>query len=350
MNQTNYLKILWFAAYLAFAAASCWATGESMRFLLPTWPAVICYIITVGFFVIASLGTKMIVDSFNQNIYVERRTLRFIGGVIITIIFWLVFSLPTNTHTFFYRRVINDKVTTDISRTNEYLSQIKENTRNERHVKEKADELRNKVDAVLIGLQREIMNEANPGQGIKAKGYLKDLAVLLRVDEIKPLSYRGTSDREREQICTAYRKMINAQVNARIEKMEREILKPDSNLIREASNMITNLNRINKDVIEGNTDLTNPKDMLKKGGVCDGLTSAYSLISNNRDFVTFKSAADEAKYTANNPVPEIRRMMSVSDVWSDFFKGEYAGYGFGICILISVLVDVAAFIFFNLMI
>ena len=41
-------------------------------------------------------------------------------------------------------------------------------------------------------------------------------------------------------------------------------------------------------------------------------------------------------------------MISVFDVWEDFFAGEYAGNGFAFWIIISILVDIAAFIFFDL--
>ena len=41
-------------------------------------------------------------------------------------------------------------------------------------------------------------------------------------------------------------------------------------------------------------------------------------------------------------------MISVIDVWGDYLTGAYAGYGFVFWIIISILVDVAAFIFFDL--
>lgn len=149
MEQRNYLKLLWIAAYLAFAAVSCWATAESLHLLLSTWPKALCWIVTVGFFIIASIGTKMIVDSLNQNIYLEKRGTYLVAGVLLVVVFWLLCSLPTNTHTFFYRTVINDMVTTDISTTCGYLSQIKNNTNNKNQALVKVNELKNNVDVVL---------------------------------------------------------------------------------------------------------------------------------------------------------------------------------------------------------
>ena len=84
MNQTNYLKLFSVLAFLAFAAVSCWATAESLQLLLPSWPSFACWIVTIGFFIIASLGTKMIVDSLNQNIYMEKRGTKLFLGVLET--------------------------------------------------------------------------------------------------------------------------------------------------------------------------------------------------------------------------------------------------------------------------
>ena len=173
MEQKNYLKLIWMVAFIAFAAVSCWATAESLHLLLSSWPLAMCWVVTVGFFIIASLGTKMIVDSLNQNIYLEKRGLRLVGGIVIVLIFWLICSMPTNTHTFFYRTVINDKVNTDISTTRGYLSQIKNNTNNKTQATVKVNELKNNVDVLLGELEAEIKNEVNPGFGPKSKEILR---------------------------------------------------------------------------------------------------------------------------------------------------------------------------------
>ena len=85
MNQTNYLKLFSVLAFLAFAAVSCWATAESLQLLLPSWPIFACWIVTIGFFIIASLGTKMIVDSLNQNIYFILQYICLDGSLILIV-------------------------------------------------------------------------------------------------------------------------------------------------------------------------------------------------------------------------------------------------------------------------
>lgn len=78
------------------------------------------------------------------------------------------------------------------------------------------------------------------------------------------------------------------------------------------------------------------------------INKGYNSISKNRDFVSFKSEHDKNIYLAEPAVTQVRRLVSVVDVWRDFLGGKFAGLGFGIWVMLSVLVDIAAFIFFGL--
>lgn len=345
MQQNNYLKLIWTIAFIAFAAVSCWATAESLHLLLSSWPLAMCWVVTVGFFIIASLGTKMIVDSLNQNIYLEKRGLRLIGGIIIVLIFWLVCSMPTNTHTFFYRTVINDKVNTDISTTRGYLGQIKNNTNNKAQATIKVNELKNNVDVLLGELEAEIKNEVNPGFGPKSKEILRKFAVLLGVDKIEPLSYKGTSKQDREKLCDAYRTKIYILAENRANNIMAHILSPNSDNLKEVKRDDENLALVKKYIGDKTINLNDAEDI---EDVCDKLNTAYNTVKKNSDFVNFSSNADKANYTADNPITKVKRMISVFDVWEDFIAGEYAGHGFMFWIIISILVDIAAFIFFDL--
>lgn len=345
MGQNNYLKLVWAVAFVAFAGVSCWATAESLHLLLSSWPLVLCWIVTIGFFIIASLGTKMIVDSLNQNIYIENKGFHLIGGIIIVLIFWLICSLPTNTHTFFYRTVINDKVNTDISTTRGYLSQIKNNTNNKTQATIKVNELKNNVDVLLGELEAEIKNEVNPGFGPKSKEILRKFAGLLGVDKVEPLSYKGTSKQDRERLCDAYRTKIYILAENRANNIMAHILTPNQDNIKDVKRDDENLALVKRYINDKTLNLNDAEDI---GDVCDKLNTAYNTVKKNSDFVNFSSKEDEANYTANNPITKVKRMISVFDVWEDFFAGEYAGHGFAFWIIISILVDVAAFIFFNL--
>ncbi len=346
--QRNYSKVLWFVFFVGLSCVSCWATAASLHLLLSTWPKVLCYIVTIAFFIIASLGTKMIVDSVNQNIFLDHRGIRLLGGIVIVILFWLVCSMPTNTHTFFYRSVINNKVTTDIKTTKWYLKQIEENTKNTEQAQIKIDDLTNKVQIALGELEAEIKNEANPGFGSKSKEILRKIAALLDVDKIDPLSFKGTSKQDRDKLCDAYRVKIKLLEDNKIANLRAQIISPSESNIKEVKTIHKNLTLMEKYIADGTINLTHAEDVTGTNGVCDQLNEGYNAIKVNRNFINFSSAIDEAAYTADNPVTKVQRLISVFDVWKDYLRGEFKGYGFIFWIIMSVLVDLGAFICFDL--
>ena len=345
MEQNKFLTIISILGFIAFAAVSCWATAESLHLLLPSWPQIMCWIVTIGFFVIASLGTKMIVDSLNQRIYLEKRGLHLIGGIIILLIFWVLCSTPTNTHTFFFRSVINDKITNDIATTQSYLNQIKSNEVNEAKINIKCLELRNKIEAKLGELKAEINNEANPGIGPKSQEIMKDFAELLGVAKIVPLSSKGTSVQDREKLYNAYREKIYILLENRLLILKKEMTPPNDNYMKQAEIDYKNLELVKKYIENGTLNIFDADDIKT---ICDKLNAGYVTIKAYPQFVDFKDAVDENIYMSSNPVTKVKRMISVFDVWKDFVEGEYAGHGFFFWIIISILVDVAAFIFFDI--
>lgn len=346
MGENKISKILWLCGFVAFAAVSCWATAESLQLLLPDWPAILCWIVTIGFFVVASIGSKLIVDSLNQNIYMEKRGLSLIGGTILLLVFWLVCSMPTNTHTFFYRSVINDKLNDDLTTTMGYLQQIKDNKVTEESIQKKQSEVRNNVEIRLGELKAEIMNDANPGFGPKAKEILKSFAELLGVAKIEPLTYQGTSKQARERLYEAYREKIYILRDTRLNEIRTSMISPNQNTYtKEAAVRIENLKAIAKNLEEGNgLSVYNPQDMQE---ICKKINEGYITVRQYQNYVVFNSAEDKENYLSPIGITKVKRLMSVFDVWQDYLAGAYEGFGFLFWIIISILVDIAAFIFFD---
>lgn len=345
MNENSYLKISMVALFLAFAAISCWATAESLHLLLPDWPVAAAWTVTVGFFFIASWGTKMITDSLNQDIYMEHRGLKLLGGILIVLVFWLVCSMPTNTHTFYYRSHVNEEVTQDITTTKAYLEQIKDGTVTANTIKKDLSEFDNKVDVKLGELEAEIKNEANPGFGEKAKSILHEFAELLSVPKIEPLTYRSTSVQARQALYNAYREKIYILAKTKKLNIIRSLTPPNNNHKNAAKAAYNNLRTIEKAIKEKKIDLNDAEDMKE---VCNILDEGYSTINLYNQFVNFKKPEDEATYTAKNPQTKVRRVLSVFDVWDDFLAGKTGGLHFTFWIFISVLIDIAAFVFFDI--
>ena len=206
----------------------------------------------------------------------------------------------------------------------------------------------NNVDILLGQLEAEIKNEANPGFGPKSKDILRQFASLLGVDKIVPLSFRGTSKQDREKLCDAYRTKIYLLADSKANNIMAHILSPNPENLKEVKTIDENLTLVKKYISDGTIDINNPEDMTGNNGVCEKLNEGYNSIKKNRDFVNFSSKSEEETYTADNPVTKVKRMISVFDVWEDFLNGQFAGHGFSFWIIISILVDISAFIFFDL--
>lgn len=347
MNGTNpFLKLFYIIAFLAFAGISCWATAESLHMLL-TWPIIFCYVVTIGFFIIASLGTKMIVDSLNQNINLENRGLRLIGGIFIVLIFWLVCSMPTNTHTFFYRSVANGIAKDDIEMTKGYLNQLVSDTQIENQIRARQTELDNKIKAKLTDLETEIMNEVNPGFGPHAKDILRQFADLLDVPKVESISYSGgASVEKRKKLVEQYRSKIYALRDTKKEAIRASMTATNKEQYqKEANTAVTNLQYIANEMND-NPSALNSVEFAHE--VDNRLLTGYATIKTYNNFISFENATEKERYTVPNPITKIKRLMSVFDVWKDTFKGLYKGHGFIYWILLSILVDIAAFIFFDL--
>lgn len=345
MNENKFIKMFTLTGFIVFAAVSCWATTESLHLLLPSWPIIFCWAITIGFFFIASWGTKMIADSLNQNVYMEKRGATLAGGIIIVLIFWLLCSMPTNTHTFFFRNLIDQKVTNDIASTQGYLSQIKDNTVTEGRIQARCAEVENQIHTKLQSLEAEIKNPLNPGNGPETKKILGEIAQILGVSKIPILSGKGNSISERNTLYQAYRDEILLMLDNKKMNIWKEMLPSNDNYRKVAAKDWKNLELIKKYIGDGQLSLTDA-DGVKK--VCDNLNQSYSTIKTYQQFVDFKDENDKEAYTAENPQTKVSRLLSVYDVWVDFLTGKEGGRAFAFWIIISILIDIAAFIFFDI--
>lgn len=347
MEQNKFLKIFSICAFVAFATVSCWATAESLHLLLPALPLVLSWIITIGFFVIASIGSKMIVDSLNQNIYMEKRGGNLVGGVIILLVFWLICSMPTNTHTFFYRNCITDVMLDDLKNTEGYLNDIRDNTFVEEKFRLQCADLETKVNAKLTDLKEELTG-INHGFAERCRNILADITIILQCAPISEIKGNTATANGRLALYNAYSQKVLEQLKIREaaiylqlvdEKKVAQAKKDATSDIKKVQNAITGLNEMRNSGVQDDATINTANGILK---------GAYSTIKNYSDMVVFKSDADKEVYTADNQVTKTTRLLSVIDTWMDFIKGKYAGRGFIFWIIISILVDIAAFVFFDI--
>lgn len=347
MGHNSTLRLICLVLFLVFAGISCWATTESLHLLLPSWPIIFCWAVTIGLFVLSSIGSKLLVDSFNMNIYLEHRRLHLLGGVVMLLAFWLVVSFPTNTHTFFYRSTVTDVAQQDLSTTKSYLQQLRDNVKSEQDIRNKQDQLDREVETLLVALNNEIDNIANPGFGPRSKEILSKIAVALQIEEIPALSYTTSSVKSIQGLKDQYRKMILEQLKVRKSKLrENYTNQQEKHFKPEAIQAIKNIEVMQAEIARMGAEGSIDNDLIKQADIA--LKQGYATIHNYRDHINFTNESDKVLYEANDQVTRTARLLSVFDVWKDYVLGKYAGRGFIFWILLSLVVDIAAFIFFDI--
>ena len=356
MRQTNYLKILWIVLYVFFAAISCVVTEESIHLSFPTYSVPMCWIITIGFYIIASIGGSLLIDSLTRKPVLKfvdvrhHRTACLTIGALILLFFWLVFSMPTNTHTFLYHNQIDRTISEDITSTNNYLNQLKVAKLTEEKIALEQGKLSNEVHAKALELYEEIKNAIVPGDGPKAAEIRNSLKDLLHATSFEKLSYNGgTSKAEREMLCDLYRKKIEGMLKVRKEEIKNYYINLDKMrpiYVAEATSRENNIKAWESARLQGKVDVSNAdniRDLQKR------LSEGYATIKNYKDFVVFADKEDQERYTAPVLRTRIERLISVLDTWWDFLTGKFgANFAMIFCIFIAILVDLAAFIFFYL--
>ncbi|MBQ9172390.1 MAG: hypothetical protein IJ584_00150 [Bacteroidales bacterium] len=336
MEQNKFLKIGSFLLFLILAAYSCYATEHSLHMLSPNLPEILVWAITIAFYVVASLGSKMIVDSLNQKIYLENRGLHLVGGAVLMFLFWLMISMPTNTHTFFYNEQISDVILSDVQTTQKYLEDIE----SRKVTLPSYDTLEAKVNTKFEELNAEF-NGIGPS-GRKGNGQY----VMQRMREINNLLGSNIPVDTRLNVYDpAILNNYNTRIHGELEKVKMERYQAPQQAVKEARSVLDDLDVL-ADTLDTKIQSGKPGEVIvtQTEGV---LQKGYSLIKNNRDFVNL-SPEDEPVYCAEKISTRTHQLKNVIKVWQDYLGGKYKGKGFFYWIMISLLVDIGAFIFFDL--
>ena len=124
-------KVGWLIGFLVSAIISCWATSSSFMLMMPSIfssnvivRTIMVWALVMIIYVLASMALKWAVDARNNRETTSGWKGKFWGSVAVLAVAWLVVSLPTNAHTFFYKLKIGDIVLEDISTTEKYSHQL----------------------------------------------------------------------------------------------------------------------------------------------------------------------------------------------------------------------------------
>ena len=95
-------------------------------------------------------------------------------GIIFLLVFWLIFSFPTNTHTLFYDSAIKNILTEDIAETKEALSKLANTDSRVEQLENEKLAKATELSTIIENYIAEVNNPQNLGHGNKAEKHLAE--------------------------------------------------------------------------------------------------------------------------------------------------------------------------------
>lgn len=343
-NQNKTFRIICALLFVAFAGVSCWATVESLYLSLPDIPKIVFWIAVIGIFLLTSYITKVLVDCFNPNIYIEKRGIKLIGCILGILLLWLSFSMPTNTHTFFYKKMSKDVAKNELNFLNVELSKLTDENLYIQNYNNEWEKKKSKVLSLQKVYEAEVDDFQKLGHGKEAEEKLQKIEdeLGLKRGALERKSARGNTIQERTAIKKYYDNQIKDQLEI-LRKDHESRLQSQLKGFRDESKKIKN---IRSDISNTLNEIDNPA--LNQVEVIDKATklaqTAHSMLDAKYGYLTV-----DPSYK-NQKVYSLDRLKSITKVWGDYLKGEFKDKNYGLIywILLSIIVDLAAFLFFNI--
>lgn len=306
---------------------------------------------TIVFFVFASFAFKMIMDALHNDGSVENPKVKLWGGIALLIFTWVIISLPTNAHTFFYKLQIGNVVTEDLKTTETYTEQL---ANAEKQNISKVDSAKYFATVRYCNNELKLFKDEATGTGPSGKRFIdryslqhihnlnNELSNYGKYAIVLPQTTRNDLDTKTE--------VDNAQLN--LDRSLQELKKDFMVSTRNANQARKDLQNIQvmKTVIDslaqvGLISSSSSEEIIKQAeGI---LILAYSNIKTNEPYIYFNNEEDEELYTATNLETRTSRFLHPYKVLGDFFTGKIP-FIFIFWLILSILLDVIGFISFDL--
>lgn len=369
MNNNNFLRIFSIIAFIAFMLVSCWATVESLYMSDPFKGSINSkipyWVVTIGLFFISSLGATLVANSFNSRIRIENRGGKLIGGILLLLIFWLLFSMPTNTHTFFYSNKGEGLIQEDLRRTTMYLQQLSQE-QVEQTILKVQSETDAKIRSAYQAFIKEYNSKANPGYGpyaIKNLNILNKLLAEYNVEGLREKNANHNDAKVRKKVIADYDTEIENYINLANEYIKQNILAEKGIVKKNADEVLDKLKK-DESLMELYKDHDTTMAIGKMRNIVKDVQDGYKVIANHPEQVRFANNYDKQLYSGQtNEKGEVlkgsdgkvvakecesARLFNAFSVWQDYFNGKFKGMGFFYWIMLAMLVDIGGFIFFTI--
>jgi hypothetical protein len=196
------------------------------------------------------------------------------------------------------------------------------------------------VENAIAGIKREITDFQNPGTAAKTEARVADAEALLglQTGTIARIYARNTTQDELNKVCKYYDNEIRQQLDIKKQHHDAKVAEKMENFQKQMAG-VDPIRRAIKTTLNQLDDPQYDKEaVLKNARIVIG--QAYAELECQFDGL----------YTYNENIYRSDRLVKVTKVWGDYFKGKFKNtdYTLWYWILLAVIVDIAAFAFFSI--
>ena len=192
----------------------------------------------------------------------------------------------------------------------------------------------------LAGIKREINDFTNMGTGDKTEARIVDVEDLLglKTGTIARIKAPNNSQKALNKVCEYYDKAVKEQLeikkqqhNAKVESALEDFQQKMSSVVPIRRSIKTTLDQLDDEQYD-------KESVLKNARIVIGV--AYSELESKFNGL----------YTYDESIYRSDRLVKATKVWGDYFSGRFKNtdYTLWYWILLSVIVDIAAFAFFSI--
>ena len=354
-------------AFFLFAIISCVATAQSLCLTLglggPQWLIfVLAFVFAFGLYLLTSYCFKLVIDSQNYQFFMRKEDRRrdFVLGLLGVALLWIICSMPTNTHSLLYTKVIDKVVVAELDNQRAVFNDAFNLT--DKDITEKYHRdisfLESSVKEKWALFINEINNTNRIGYGPEAKAILADIKVLCgkeREDNYYiETTQKNTSPAERERIKKHFEPQINNLLewakNNRKTLYDQEI----ANNVQEKDILDKRIKKIDgtKSMLRANDIDHQTKILNARTVIDDGYNQpAYrEKILDNMEVLSDSKIGHKDSNVKYYNFYKTERLHSVFKVWGDFLSHRMQNLDFDMLywIIISIIIDIAGLAFFGI--
>lgn len=326
-------KLFYVFGFATVAIISTWATVESIERLV-AMPKLAIWPLSILFFWAASVGFHKVIQAFDYSERLNNRLRVLITGIFLVVLFWVFLILPTNAHTFFYKRVIPEYVVNSLNESDSKLSTIREIPESYfSKLKASTDE---RISDLIGNHTSEVLDPNRPGPFERAEMVLVDLDKEFSSPVQRLKRPRGTTFLELDEYTNAMEVMMQRKKDVKLQSFDRSKRDLDERLGRKELDDVLTRIKIEKEKFNGEPGEEVNRSILNANGVIDKYNSILAGALENYD-----------------PMPKVGTaniigLENVFVTWKRFFKGGFEGMGFWYFVLGAALIDILGFYFYHL--